>query len=337
MLVSGCGNQNAGEAKSKPMPLVQTAKVVRQDLVRYGTVTGSIEPVKIARMASPAEGPVALCPVREGDFVKTGDLVARVGRSRIATTALAAAQEELSRQQTEYKRVEQLVKSGALAGEELDETRANVKRAVAQMAAMKTGADDYEIHAPWSGVVSRVWIAEGDYVAPRATLVEIIDPASLVVRMAVPEQRALSVRQGTDVQVRLDAYSGKIFTAHISRVYPELDRKTRTLTVEAELREPIKLLSGMFARVDIPEHSLKQAVVIPQSALVVRSDGSTVVWRVQDGSVQPVAVEALLEADSQIAVQGEILPDDVIVIRGNESLKAGARVKVQSPKKKANQ
>lgn len=333
VLVAGCGDQNAGEPEFKPVPLVQIAKAVQQDLVRYGTVTGSIEPVKIARMASPAEGPVARCSVREGDMVAAGDLVARVGRSRIATTALAAAQEELLRQQTEYKRVAQLVQSGSLAGEQLDESRAAVKYAEAQMAAMETGADDYEIHAPWSGLVSKVWIAEGDYVVPRASLVELYDPASLVVRLSVPEQRALSVQQGTAVTVRLDAYPGKIFPAKISRVYPELDRMTRTLTVEAELKASVKLLSGMFARVKIPERRLDQAVVIPQSALTIRPDGSSVVWTLNAGQVQPVTVETLLEADGRLAIRGGIRPNDQVVVRGNESLKPGAKVKVKGAEK----
>ncbi|MDF7800064.1 efflux RND transporter periplasmic adaptor subunit [Pontiellaceae bacterium B1224] len=332
-LLAGCGKGGAADAKARPVPLVQTAKAVQQDLVRFGMVTGSVEPVKVARMASPAEGPVALCPVREGDVVKAGDLVAQVGRSRIATTALAAAQEELLRQQTEFKRVEQLVKSGALPGEQLDVARADIKRAEAQLAAMETGAGDYEIHAPWSGQVSRVWIAEGDYVVPRAVLVEMYDPESLVVRLAVPEQQALSVEQGMAVRVRLDAHPGKQFAAEISRVYPVLDRQTRTLTVEAELQEPAKLLAGMFARVEIPERSVEQAVVIPQSALSVLSDGSSVVWRLKDGAVERVAVDVLLEADGRMAVEGALEPNDVVVIRGNESLKPGAKVKVQGAAK----
>lgn len=329
--LSGCGKNSDGdaEAKSKPTPLVQTAVVQQRDLTKVATYTGSIEPVKTARMASPAEGPVVLCPVREGDWVEDGALLARVGRSRIASTALEAAREELSRQESEFKRVEQLVSSGSLAGEMLDSGRSNLKRAEAQVAAMETGADDYEIHAPWAGLVSKVWIAEGNYIAPRAQLVEMYDPATLILRIAVPEQQALSVRKGTAVSVHLDAHPGKTFAAEITRVFPELDRSTRTVTVEAELKEKVELLSGMFARVEIPVRVQKNAVVIPQSALMVRPGGDAIVWILKNDIVHAVTVNPILEANGWIAIENGIAANDVVVVRGNESLKEGATVKVK--------
>lgn len=334
MLAAGCGKNEAGksDANSKPLPLVHTAVVRQQTLVKTGRYTGSIEPVKTARMASPAEGPVVLCAVREGDWVKADDLLAQVGRRNIVTAALAAAQEELSRQQSEYRRVETLVKSGSLPGEQLDEVRSDVKKAEAQVAAMETGAADYEIHAPWPGLVSKVWIAEGDYVVPRAPLVELYDPDSLVVRFAVPEQHALAVRRGATVQVALDAHPARQLTAQITRIYAELERTTRTITVEAELNEKLELLSGMFARVDVPVRRLEQAVTVPQSALRLLPDGSAILWRLKEGTVQPVKVSVLLEVDGLIAIQGDIQPGDAVVIRGNESLKAGEKVKIEKSK-----
>ncbi|MDF7807487.1 efflux RND transporter periplasmic adaptor subunit [Pontiellaceae bacterium B12219] len=329
--LSGCDmkRDDGAGAKPKPAPLVQTALVQQRDLSKVVTYTGSIEPVKTARMASPAEGPVVRCSVREGDWVEAGTLLAKVGRSRIATTALEAAREELSRQKSEFSRVEQLVKSGSLAGEMLDTVRANLKRAEAQVAAMETGADDYEIHAPWAGVVSKVWIAEGNYVIPRAQLIEMFDPGTLIVRIAVPEQQALSVRKGTAVSVHLDAHPGKTIAAEITRVFPELDRRTRTVMVEAELKENVELLSGMFARVEIPVQVEKNAVVIPQSALTVRPGGGAIVWVLKDEAVHAVKVNPVLEANGWIAVESGIAADDVVVIRGNESLKEGASVRVQ--------
>lgn len=334
-LVVGCGRGGSGEVQSKsnPLALVRTAVVQQQALVKTGSYTGSIEPVKTARMASPAEGPVVHCAVREGDQVVAGDLLAQVGRRNIVTAALAAAQEELSRQQAEYRRVATLVKSGSLAGEELDGVRSEVKKAEAQVAAMETGAADYEIHAPWPGLVSKVWIAEGDYVVPRAPLVEMYDPASLVVRFAVPEQHALAVRRGAQISVSLDAYPGRKLTAEVTRIFAELERTTRTVTVEAELKENLALLSGMFARVEVPVSRLDQAVVIPQSALRLLPNGAAMVWRLQDGAVNPVQVSVLLEVDGKMAINGELQLGDVIVTRGNESLKAGAKVQVEPLKK----
>jgi membrane fusion protein (multidrug efflux system) len=333
-LLAGCGKNGANDAVQKPVPVVQTAPAQRRNLTKTILFAGSVEPVKTARMASPAEGPVTQCAVREGDRVEAGQRLVQVGRSQIATTALAAAREELRRQQAEFGRVEKLVQSGSLPGEQMDEARSNLKKAEAQVAAMETGANDYEIAAPWAGVVSKVWISEGNYVAPRAPLVELYDPASLLVRIPVPEEYALSIRSGTTVQVTLDAHPGKTFSATISRIYPELERTTRTATVEAVLNEPVELLSGMFARVELPVRRAENAIVFPEGALVVRPNGDMLVFVLDGETVREVNVAPLLEANGFVAVASGIEPDSPVVVRGNESLKDGAAVKAMPSKKK---
>lgn len=336
-LLAGCGKNGGNDAVQKPVPVVQTASAQRRDLIKTILFTGSVEPVKTARMASPAEGPVTECAVREGDRIAPGQRLVQVGRSQMATSALAAAREELRRQQAEFGRVEKLVASGSLPGEQMDEARSNLKKAEAQLAAMETGANDYEIAAPWSGVVSKVWISEGNYVAPRAPLVELYDPASLVVRIPVPEEYALSIHTGTTVQVTLDAHPGKTFFATIARIYPEFDRMTRTVTVEAILKEPVELLSGMFARVDLPVLRAENAIVFPENALVVRPNGDVIVFVLDGETAREVKVTPLLEANGMVAVANNIEPGSPVVVRGNESLKNGAVVKVMSSKKKNTQ
>jgi membrane fusion protein, multidrug efflux system len=332
-LLAGCGKNSDDAAAKKPLPPVQAVSVKTGDLTKYITYTGSIEPVKTARMASPAEGPIVECPVREGDRVEAGQLLARVGRSRIAETGLTAAREELRRQESEFRRVEQLVQSGSLPGDQLDAARSNLRRAEAQVAAMETGTDDYEIRAPWNGLVSRVWISEGNYVSPRAPLVELYDPQSLVVRLTVPEQQVLSVQTETAVNVQLDAHPGKSFAAEITRIYPELDRITRTVTVEATLNEPVELLSGMFARVELPMQTVRDVAILPGSALIVRPNGETVIFLLEGRTVRQRTIHPVLEAGGQAAVRG-MDPGSSVIVRGNESLQDGAEVMVMPAKEK---
>jgi len=333
VLAAGCGKKQESDAPAqKPMPLVQVARAERRDLSKTLTYTGSVEPVKVARMASLAEGPIVACSVREGDLVTKGQLLARVGRSRIAETGLAAAREEWRRLESEFARVEQLVKSGSLPGEQLDMARSNLKRAEAQVAAMETGADDYAIEAPWDGVVSRVWIAEGNYVSPRAPLVELYDSASLVVRLSVPERHALAVRVDQPVTVSLDAYPGRRFRGRLTRLYPELERTTRTLMAEAVLDETVKLLSGMFARVDIAVETVTDAVVVPESALVSMPNGDTIAFVLEGEKAMRRTVETALEAGAFVAIASGIAANELVVTRGADALKDGVPVKTTAGK-----
>jgi membrane fusion protein (multidrug efflux system) len=335
MLLPGCGGGKSGadSAGKKPTQIVQTVKAERRDLVRTMTYVGSVEPVKVARMASPAEGPIVECSVREGDRVVRGQRLVRVGRNLTAESSLAAAREDLARQEADFKRVEQLVESGSLPGEQLEIARASLKRSEAQAAAAQTGANDFDIRAPWSGVVSRVWVSEGNYVAPRTSLVELFDPASLVFRFAVPERDMRFIHSGVAVRVKLDAYPGREFPAKIVRVYPEMDRKTGTVTVEAEPHTKERLASGLFARVETPIETLENAVVVPEGALVVLPGGDTAVFAVTNGKVVRRRAQVAMEAGGFVAVRGEIQPGEMVVSRGNETLKDGMPVQVMGQPK----
>ncbi len=332
---AGCGRERAegGGNAPKPMPLVQIAKAERRELSKTATFTGSVEPVKVARMASPAEGPIAACTVREGDSVRKGQILVKVGRSRIAETGLEAAREEFRRQETEFQRVERLVKSGFLPSEQLEVARANVKRAEANVAAMETGASDYEIAAPWDGVVSKVWVAEGNFVAPRAPLVEMIEPASLVIRMSVPERQALALQTNQPVRVTLDAYPNRRFNGRLIRLYPELERTTRTLTAEAVVEDDVKLLSGMFARVDVTVQTLPDAVTVPASALLVLPNGESVSFILEGDKAVRRKVKVAMEAGETVAIESGIQAEEMVISRGNETLKDGATVQVMGLKK----
>lgn len=335
LLAAGCGKgqSDAGTATQKPTPLAQVVKAEKRDLSKTLMFTGSVEPVKVARMASPAEGPIIECPVREGDRVQKGQLLVRVGRSRIAEAGLEAAREELRRQEAEFKRVAQLVQSGSLPGEQLDVARANRKRAEAQVAAMETSAQDYAIEAPWDGVVSKVWVAEGNYVSPRTPLIELYDPASLVLRLAIPEQQALAVQPHQAVEVVLDAHPGRRFRGRISRVYPELERTTRTMTAEVILAEDVFLLSGMFARAEVVVETLSNVVVVPESALVVLPNGETVAFVLEGEKAARRKVKTALEAGGAVAIASGIQAGETVIVRGHETLKDGATVQVMGAKK----
>ncbi|MCD6328301.1 efflux RND transporter periplasmic adaptor subunit [bacterium] len=322
------------QVKQKPAPLVVTEIAKAQDISRTLELTGSVSPTKVAQMISAAEGPILHCRVREGDNVRSGQALVTIGRRLAAQAAVASAREELSRQADELRRTDRLVQSGAIAGEELDVARANYKKAESQLAAAELGLADYEIAAPWAGIVSVVWVAEGDYVAPRAKLVEIFDPASLVVQFEVPEKHSAGVKAGAKIVVNLDAYPRTPFQATITRVYPQLDPQTRTRTVEATIREAVNLLPGMFARVSLVVEAAQNAVVIPDSAVLVTPKGDEVAFVVQDNKASLRRVRTGIEAGHNVQIVEGIQPGERVVTSGNQGLKDGETVKLsKSPKR----
>lgn len=321
-------------SQAKPLPAVRVEIVAPQPLSRTMALTGAVAPNRTARLASPGEGPVeacatANCMVREGDRVEQGQVLIQISRNKSAQAQLAAARQALREQETELQRITQLVEGGAVPGAQLDAARSKYENARAQLAKAEESAGDYLIEAPWSGIVSKVFVTEGDYVAPRAPLVEIFDPASLVVRFSVPETQCTEVREGLPVEVRLDAHPGKTYPGKISRVYPGLNEKTRTRTVEAALTEPAVLLPGMFARIEVILARIPETVTVPANSLVPAPDGGYAVFVLEAGKAVRRNLNVGEEIDGRVHVLSGLQAGDQVIVAGHEKLKNGAAVKAE--------
>lgn len=182
----------------------------------------------------------------------------------------------------------------------------------------------------WPTVVSKVSVADGDYVAPRAILIEVYDPHSLAVQLAVPEVQSMAVRQKMPVRVELDAYPKKFFKGEISRVYPQLDTEMRTRTVEVSVLEPIDLIPGMFARTQVVLEEVREAVVAPIEAVKISPKGGRVVFVVEDGKAALRKIETGIEAGGKIQIITGISPGEQVIVAGQEKLKDGAAVQVET-------
>jgi membrane fusion protein (multidrug efflux system) len=162
--------------------------------------------------------------------VKEGEKVLSIGRKKATEALLLSAKQDVKTEEEELARIEQLVESGAIPKDQLDLARTKYHRATAQREKVKETSDDYEVMAPWDGIISKVMVSDGNYVVPRTVMVEIFDPKSLVVRSAVPGPNQ-ELRLGM-VAVKLDVQREDVSrVSHLSRV----DRRMRTRTAEVEV------------------------------------------------------------------------------------------------------
>lgn len=326
-------SRSTKEQRMRPKPLVVTEKVKLGEISSTIELTGSVEATRVARLASPAEGPVCNCNLREGDPVKEGERVLSIGRKKATEALLMSAKQEEKAEQVDLARIEQLVESGAIPKDQLDLAQTKYRRAMAQREKVKESSDDYEVAAPWDGIISKVLVADGNYVVPRTVMVEIFDPGSLVVRTAVPEAQSQDLRLGMDVKVTLDAYNSKLFQGKISRIYPELDRRMRTRTVEVEISDPVKLAPGMFARLNLNLKTVTNTVVVPSEAVIVTPRGLRVAYVIQDGKAVQRKIKTGLENKKQIQVVEGLNVGDALVVAGNEKLKDGVEIRLPQPDK----
>lgn len=322
------GEAQQSKKRRQRLPQVALARVERIELVDRLELTGSIEPVRTARMAAPVEGPVVALAVREGDRVRAGQRLVRIGRARGDDASEASARAALEREQLELERVERLVASGALPGEKLDAARVRVSEARARLARASEKLGDYRIRAPWAGVVGRVHVVAGDFVAARAPLVEVFDPDSLVLRFGVPEDRAAELAIGQRVRARLDAFADRRFAGAVSRLYPAIDRRSHTRTVEAELDTDAALAPGMFARLQLRLAAV-DALAVPREALLHPGDGAPLVVVISaDRKAERRRVGIGIDDGERVQIRSGLEAGEQVAVAGHGRLRDGMRVRL---------
>ncbi|MDZ7642003.1 MAG: efflux RND transporter periplasmic adaptor subunit [Desulfurivibrio sp.] len=240
-------------------------------------------------------------------------------------TNLVSAQEKLSMLKTGPTQTELAIQEA-----EVDKARATLDKARAKLS-------ETRIDAPFDGIITKVYVHPGDLATPQAPLLEMLDPASLVVRFSVSETLISDIEPGMNATVRLDAYAGRDFhepcynqgcEIKISRIFPESNPDSGTVPVEAELTTSHDLMPGMFARVVLPVQTEHEAVLIPTSALLSTSGDREAVFVVSDGKAMRREIQLGLEQDGRIQVLEGLKPGEKVVVAGMNNLKHGAAVRI---------
>lgn len=376
--------------QAKPVP-VKAVSVRQEKLVRWLPLTGTVAAGNAVRISATIEGPIAFCPWREGDKVKKGDKLLEIERpiyrreveaadaalsvtkARLADLKAGARSEEIAQAaemvtqlqentrfaENDLARIEQMVKSGSLPGEERDKARvafvksqtdlksarerlqmlqrgptettiavqeALVKEAEARLEKARATEAECRIYAPFSGVISAVQVRNGDLATAKAPLLDLLDPESLVVRFSIPERHVLQVKPGTPARLSFDAIPGNAYDAKVIRIYPELETSSRTLLAETGIPDGVPASPGMFVRLQVAAGELPEALIVPDSALLSMPDDSVIVYVIEGKVARRRQVNIVLESSGEVALSSGVSAGELVIVRGHELLKDGSLV-----------
>lgn len=251
----------------------------------------------------------------EKDFTSCQSVDQASERVSVAKAELAAAEQNL-----------RMLKAGPTATE-IAVQEAVVEEAAAKVALAEAHLAECVIAAPFDAVVTAVHVRAGDLAVPRAPLVEMYAPDSLVIRFSVPERFSAGLRQGMKIEALIDAFPQQTFPGEVVRVYPALDANMRTRTAEAKLQTAPALMPHQFARITLHLDTVKNAVTVPADAVLETPEGAHIVFVLEENKAIRRKVEVGIEQDRMVQVTKGLSPGEKVVVTGNEMLKGGTSVR----------
>jgi len=170
--------------------------------------------------------------------------------------------------------------------------RAQIELERTQLRLAERNIERCSIASPYAGRLQRVDVQEGERVAPGAAVARLVDLSVIEIPLRVALASSSSIRIGDQVSLRASNDSGAHWNGRVTRIAPEADGASRSITVYAVVEQGPRanggplLLPGQFVVGKIAGRLLASALPIPRSAidedrvLVVTENGSIDVRRV---------------------------------------------------------
>jgi HlyD family secretion protein len=305
---------------------IEVAKVTTSTIVETVSATGKIQPEIEVKISSMVSGEIIALPVREGQVVKKGDLLAKInpdlytsGLNRTIAglsgtkAGLSQADAQYKEAKASYDRSKILFDKGIISKSDWDKATGafevakaakqtayyNVQSASATVNEAKDNLGRTIIYSPADGTISMLNVELGERVlgTQQMTGTEILRVANLnnmEVVVDVNENDIVKIKVGDETNVEVDAYLKKQFKGIVTSIS---NSASTTLTADqvTNFKVKVRILKesyqdllegkpatyspfrpGMTATVDIITKRKEKVLIVPISAVVVKSDTAAV-------------------------------------------------------------
>ena len=338
----GAGGPGGGRAA---MAFPVEVRPVESRRVEYSvTAVGSLDAFERVAVTARVTGAIERVNFIEGQLVSAGQPLVEIEpeRYRLAVAAAEATLQKMSAGKGEAeagyarRQAASAKNPGLIRGEEVETWRTKVQTAAAEvaqaqaaLAQAKLNLGDAFVRAPVAGIIQTRTVETGQYAQAGAVLATLVRRDPLLLRFQVPEQDAMPLRNGIIARFNV-AEDQTQHQARITHVAAAASQASRMVDVTAHVLNSNRpeLRPGAFARVTVPIGATREAPVIPQTAIRPSERGFLSYVVNGDVAQQRVLTLGMRTADGQVEVKAGLRAGEMLVIRGAEALRDGAKVKV---------
>jgi RND family efflux transporter MFP subunit len=363
LLICGCQNSGSEEkitpnvSKAVEPATVKVVAVKRGDISVPISATGTIFPEHESKIGPKISGTIEKVFVDEGDKVNKGQILVQLDQEnlliavrqgqaavRVAEAQLKEAEVKVGNLRKERERLANLFKKNVISQQKYDDIdtaysmaltgveviRAQILSCRENLAMAEQKLRDTVIIAPFSGLIVKRFINQGEYVStmPPSPLFLIINIDKVKTEIGLPEVHLARINIGNPVEIAVDTYPGITFKGKISMINPMVDPVSRAFKVKVEIpNKDHRLKSGMFARVKIYPKIHRNTLIVPFKS-VMRREGNTVVFVIDGNTVRLKAVTPGINNEREIEVIDGLKEGEEVVVEGHYGMADKTKVRV---------
>jgi len=337
--VTGCGGEKAPPIVEKPRP-VKTMVVVG-DVEVERTFPGTVQAAQRAELAFRVGGQLIERPVKNGDEVKRGQLLARID-PRDFEIAVDEAQAMFDKAEADLQRYRRLYENDAVPIADLELRRSQREVAKARLESAKLNLEWTELRAPFDGEIGEIYVENREDVRAKEPVMSLHDVSGIEINVNVPEvyRANFKANQGGRLTIwaTFEVAPERRFDLELKEFASAADPKTQTYKATLRMDQPdgISLQPGMtalvHARVTMSAgEGTHDGYIVPARAVFTGDAGNEWVWVVNEETEtvhqRAVRVGEVTGVDGIWVLEG-IKPGDRIVVAGVNQLREGMQVRL---------
>lgn len=332
---------------------VRAMKVSDVGEIKERTFPGIAQATQEVELSFRVSGPLITLPVKVGDSVNKGDVLARIDPRDFEVSLnnvrgqLDKALANAKRAQSEFDREMRILEQDAGATSQTavdrkqsqrDQARADIKSLQASVASAKDKLSYTYLKAPFAGTVVSTYVDNFEDVRNKQAVVRLIDDSQVEMVVNIPEDLISLTPHVTKVFVVFDPFPDHILEATLKEISTEASEKTRTYPVTLIMEQPkdFKILPGMAGKtkgadIDNIDELVSTGVEVPLSALYTASDtNKTYVWIIDEQSMTVSKREVVTDklTDHGILITEGLQVEEWIATAGVHYLLEGQQVKI---------
>jgi RND family efflux transporter MFP subunit len=322
-----------------PREVVQPALARLPDRIEF---SGPLVAPQTAVLRAKTGGTLVALTVAEGSRVAAGQVVGRIDQAEIGSRVaersalLESARAALAQAERPHASNERLAQQNFISPIALENSRAAVDTARAQLAAAQASLDttrvgmkDAVLAAPIAGIVARRHVLPGEKVSVEQQVLTIVDLARLELAGAVGTHEVARLAPGMPVQVQVEGVDQPV-AGRIARIAPAAEPGTRSIGVTIELPNPDERLRGgqyALAHAVLPDPT--DRLTLPTAA-VGSTSGQDHVWVIENGLLarRAVTLGRRDTRDGRVEVLQGVTPASVVLAARFDNLREGAKASV---------
>ena len=313
--------------------LVSTREMEPQKFIHYLDVVGNVETDLEAFVSPEINGIIEDILVKEGDFVKEGQVLANIDTEMI-NKSIDEVSTQLQLAKTVYEKQKELWDQNIGSEIQYLQAKTNMESLQKKLESLQTQLRKAAIRAPFDGYVESVFQKMGEIGNPARQMFHLVNLNHLKVSSDISETHLPYIRKGDTAEIRFSIFPELVLREPISVIGNVINPSNRTFEIQIHIpNNKNKLKPNIIATIKLVDHAYDSALVVPSIIVKNDAEGSTYVYVAEEKNGALIAQKRFVKAGqsygNRTMITDGLQPGDKIIIQGYNLVKNGSLIRLK--------